>query len=178
MNRRLQTAPDRPELSRVPGPKTGAVLLEVVLALTLFVVAATIIANGMQSSVAAVERLRLDTHAANLAVTVMSELQMKIRPLEPAGPESFNAPFEDWTWKVEVGSVDSEGMVGDSLRGVEVIVRHNDPPAVRRLSQLFKIDPSQANGAKESAEKSNERDKPKKEKKNNRSPIQEDFSTP
>ena len=72
----------------------GSVLLEVVLALALFVGAATVISTGLNASVQAVYRLRQSTHAANLAISVLSELQMHIRPVAAAGPEPFAAP--DW----------------------------------------------------------------------------------
>jgi len=76
------------------------VLLEVVLALLLFVGAAAVITGGMNASLTSVERMRLATHAANLAVSLISELQLGIRGIEMTGPEPFEAPYEDWTWEL------------------------------------------------------------------------------
>ena len=50
----------------------AAVLLEVVLALVLFVAAAAVIASAINASLESVERQKLNLHAANLAVTVLS----------------------------------------------------------------------------------------------------------
>jgi hypothetical protein len=76
----------------------------------------------------------------------MSEMQMHIRPIAAAGPEPFQAPFDEWTWQIEVaqdaavpsspGIGGDEG--GDSLRPVEVIIRHLHENVVRRITQLFR----------------------------------------
>src|SRR5512141_793697 len=94
----------RPIFERAgPARKTvrtdGAVLLEVVLALVLFVGAAAVLTSGLSSSLDSLERLRLNTHAADLAVSVVSELQMGIKSLALSGPQPFPAPFEGWTWE-------------------------------------------------------------------------------
>ena len=118
--------------------KRGAVLLEVVLALALFVGAATVIGSGLNASVQAVYRLRQETHAANLAVSVFSEMQMHARPIAAAGPEPFLAPFEKWTWQVEVTQPESSPLEADAMRKVEVIIRHTEDGVVRRLTQFMR----------------------------------------
>ena len=55
-------------------------LLEVVLALVLFVGAATVLTSGLSSSLDSVERLRLNAHAADYAVSVLSECSWESRP--------------------------------------------------------------------------------------------------
>lgn len=109
-----------------------------VLALALFVGAATIISSGINASVQAVYRLRLETHAANLAISLLSELQMQARPLAAAGPEPFDAPFTNWTYQVDFPQGDRLTSETDALRAVEVIIRHNEEPIVYRLTQLFR----------------------------------------
>src|SRR5262245_47136392 len=59
---------------RAPFALRGAVLLEVVLALALFAAAATIIGAGIHSAIDAVERQKLNAHALDLAVSVISEI--------------------------------------------------------------------------------------------------------
>src|SRR5258705_12328538 len=76
--------------------KRGAVLLEVVLALTLFAAAAAIIGAAIHSAINGVERQKLQTHATDLAISVLSEIQMGLRTVEAVGPESFDTPFERW----------------------------------------------------------------------------------
>lgn len=133
----------------------GAVLLEVVLALVLFVAAATIISAGLNASLNSVERLRLNTHAANLAVSVVSELQMGIKTMDLGGAQPFAAPFEGWSWEVlAVGGDDQSpagldgggGLQSSSrstvLKKVEVVIRHDDPELVYRLSQTLQMEVS------------------------------------
>jgi type II secretory pathway pseudopilin PulG len=117
----------------------GALLLEVVLALVLFVVAAAIISGGISASMNSVERQRLNAHASNLAASILAELQMGARTLEEMGPMEFEAPFTGWSWEI----VPAATAPGDDLSGapqlIEVIVRHEDPPLVHRLSQSIRV---------------------------------------
>lgn len=116
----------------------GSVLLEVVLALALFVGAATVISSGLNASVEAVYRLRLQTHASNLAISTLSEMQMHLRPIEAAGPEPFAPPFEDWTWQIEVGQPETSSLDADAMRKVEVIIRHSGENIVHRLTHFMR----------------------------------------
>lgn len=115
----------------------GAVLLEVVLALTLFVAAAAVLGMALSSAIDGVERQRLNTHAANLAVTVLSEIQLGIRTSGEGGAVPFAAPFKSWT--VEVLQTPVENELGESSSAVlvEVVVRHADPPVTHRLAQII-----------------------------------------
>jgi type II secretory pathway pseudopilin PulG len=122
---------------RPQGRQAGAVLLEVVLALVLFVSAATVLTSGLSSSLDAVERLRLSTHAANLAVTVISELQLGTRTLAGNGPQPFETPFEQWTWEAVATPLQGEYDENKQFNTVEVIIRHAESPIVYRLSQVL-----------------------------------------
>lgn len=113
-------------------------LLEVVLALVLFVTAAAVIGAGLGSSIDAVDRQRLNTHAGNLAVSVLAELQLGIRSTD-SGPETFPAPFEHWSWELQISPMESELGQGTTLSLAEVIVRHDDPPVVHRLAQVLDL---------------------------------------
>ncbi len=126
----------RPGTRSVARSRRGAVLLEVILALALFVFAAAVVSNSLHSAVERTARLHLQTHALDLAVSVLSEIQMGVLPLTPAGPEPFEAPFEPWTWQVEVSpySFDTEDASG--LQLVSVVVRNEGENAVQRLTQL------------------------------------------
>jgi hypothetical protein len=115
----------------------GAVLLEVVLALVLFVSAATVITGGLSASVDEVERLRLGVHADNLAATILSEMQMGMVPVEAGGPVAFDAPFDQWTWQAVAEPVMDPVGGTNTLQKVEVIVRHQSQPIVCRLTQFL-----------------------------------------
>src|SRR5687767_12961746 len=81
-------------ISLARAKKTAAVLLEVVLALVLIAAAAAVIGGGLSVSIDRVQLLKLNAHASDLAISVMSELQMGTKVLSPEGPEAFEAPFE------------------------------------------------------------------------------------
>jgi type II secretory pathway pseudopilin PulG len=115
----------------------GSILLEVVVALALFVFAATVITGGLNTSVQEVERLRLNLHASNLAVSVLSELQMGLKPTETSGPNPFEPPFELWSWEVQATPLNNTTDNAFPLQSVEVVVRYQTRPIVRRLTQLI-----------------------------------------
>ena len=106
-------------------------LLEVVLALVLFVAAAAVVSSALQSTIDSEERLRLGVHADNLAASVVAELESGIRSAAVPGPAPFQAPFTNWTWQIVAPSADAQGSPH------EIIVRHADPEVVRRLAQVI-----------------------------------------
>jgi type II secretory pathway pseudopilin PulG len=118
-------------------PKCGTVLLEVLLALALFAGAAAVIGIGLKASIDGAERLRMSTHAGNLAVTVISELQIGIRSLAETGPEAFGPPFDGWVWEVAATPWGGSETKGEGLTRVEVIVRHEPTAFVYRLAQVI-----------------------------------------
>ena len=108
------------------------------LALALFVGAATVVTAGINASIQAVQRVRLQNHAANLAISLMSELQMHARLVAPIGPESFEAPFQDWLYRVAVEQGQENAGEAESLRPVEVIVWNPEEGVTHRLTQFFR----------------------------------------
>jgi hypothetical protein len=114
-----------------PRPTQGSVLLEVVLALVLFVAAATVVSSALQSAIDGEERLRLGVHADNLAASVVAELETGLRSPAALGPTPFQAPFTNWTWQIVPPNRDAPGSPH------EIIIRHADPELVRRLAQVI-----------------------------------------
>jgi type II secretory pathway pseudopilin PulG len=118
----------------------GSVLLEVVLAIVLFAAAASVVGIGLKAAMDGTEQLRMATHAGNLAVTVISELQMGIRSLADTGPEAFGPPFDGWVWEIAATPwVQTEGPA-NNLTHVEVTVRHEPTEFVHRFAQVLQID--------------------------------------
>jgi type II secretory pathway pseudopilin PulG len=113
------------------------VLLEVVVALVLFVTAATIIGSGLSASVDEVERLRLNVQADSLAASILAELQMGVQPVESSGPNPFDAPFDKWTWQTVVETLEDAIQGTSTLQKVEVIIRNQNRPVVCRLTQFL-----------------------------------------
>jgi type II secretory pathway pseudopilin PulG len=122
------------------GERRGAVLLEVILALVLLAATAVIIGTGFNSAISSVDRQKLSAHAADLAITVFSEIQMGLRSPDSEGPEPFDRPFDDWTWQLVRTPVENEAGEFGGLTRVEVIVRHDDPEFVHRLTQVLKLE--------------------------------------
>lgn len=125
----------------------GTVLLEVLLALALFVSAAAIVTSGMNASSDNLERQRLNTHAANLAATVLAEIQLGIRSTSEAGEQPFLAPFDKWTSELVVSPTETETGEASGLLRVEVIIRHKEATLVRRLAQVIRIPTPSASAA-------------------------------
>lgn len=125
---------------RQPRRDVGAVLLEVVLALALFVVAASILTGGMSSSLDALQRLRLNAHAADLAVTTFSELQMGLKGVSLNGPEPFEPPLEQWSWEIVATPLETDVEDAGPVQQVEVVIRNEEEALVYRLTQVMQID--------------------------------------
>ena len=113
---------------------------EVILALALFVTAAAIVTSGMNASADSLERQRLNTHAGNLAATVLAEIQLGIRSTAAGGEQPFLAPFDKWTAELVVSPTETETGAASGLLRVEVIIRHQEAQLVRRLSQVVRVD--------------------------------------
>jgi hypothetical protein len=129
-----------PEISSLRWRNRGqdaSVLLEVVLALALFIGAATVISAGISASIEAVHRVRMQTHAVNLAVSIVSELKIGARPLVAIGPENLEAPFQEWLYRIDL-SADETASEFNSTRAVEVIVWHTQENIVHRVTQHFR----------------------------------------
>lgn len=126
-------------ISLTPAKKTAAVLLEVVLALVLIAAAAAVIGGGLSVSIDRVQLLKLNAHASDLAISVISELQMGTKVLSQEGPEAFEAPFEGWTWETVSEVADEKVRDTGRTKKVEVIIRHEDPPLVHRLCQMIRF---------------------------------------
>ena len=127
--------------------RRGAVLLEVLLALVLFVAAAAIITASLNASLEGLDRLKLNTHAGNLAGTVLAELQLGIRAADVSGEQAFEKPFEEWTCELARAAAETESGEASGLTQVEVIIRRKNPDLVYRQAQLLKLEPAKQSTA-------------------------------
>jgi hypothetical protein len=118
----------------------GAVLLEVVLALLLFVATVAVVSGALSSSMASLDRQRFALHASNLAASVHAELDLGLRTTEALGPEPFAVPFDQWTWQlVPAGVEDQTTGEASGLTTIEVVIRNTNAPGVYRLAQMHKV---------------------------------------
>jgi len=113
--------PTRGRLARRRRPAVA--LLEVVCALALFFGVAVVVLGGLSTCVRTVCQVREEAQAADLAVTLLSELQMGLLPVASAGPTAFEDPDADWTWEVAALPVDTP-VEGVELARVEIIIRN------------------------------------------------------
>lgn len=120
--------------------RSGAALLEVIIALALFVAIAAVMTSALSSSLDSLDRQRLNTHATNLAASLLAEMELGIRSTEANGPQPFSAPYENWTWEAFITGSETETGESSGLSRVEVVIRHKTSPIVRRLAQVIHLD--------------------------------------
>lgn len=112
----------------------AAVLLEVLLAVALFVVASAIVTASLNASLRSLDRQRLQLHAANLAASVLAEIQLGSRPSTPAPAQPLPTPNDAWSVEVAPHDAPPDFSGSQPLEHVQVIVRHRSEPVVQRLS--------------------------------------------
>ena len=112
--------------------RRGAILLDVVLALGLFVGMAAVMSGALNMSIQSTERLRRELTAENLAVTVVSELQAGMRFAESMPDATpFQPPRDAWTLQV----------LRDDAPTIEVVIRHLESDVEYRLAFLQSLQP-------------------------------------
>jgi len=121
------------------GGARAVALLEVVLALAVFFGVAVAILGGLSVCLKSATQVREEAQAADLAVTVLSEVQMGILTVADAGPMPFEDPFADWTWQTVVTPVETT-VVGLEMTQLEVIVKNVLDGYVYRLYQLLPVE--------------------------------------
>jgi Tfp pilus assembly protein PilV len=126
-------------------PPRGAALLEVVLALALFFGMAVVLLSGLTACVHSTQQIRLSAQASDLAVSILSEVQMGYLPTADAGPTAFGDPLGDWTWEVAVAQSatataalvqTSSSTAAPDMSCVEVIVRNTPSGYSQRLYEV------------------------------------------
>jgi hypothetical protein len=128
----------KPEAQSPKPRSSGIVLLEVVLAMGLLVLASGVIVGSMGACTQAASRLKLRAHAADLAVTLASQVQMGV--LKAASAEGkFDEPgMSDWTWQMRVTASEQPDW---PLEQVEFQVRHAPTGVMHRLVELLPVQP-------------------------------------
>ncbi len=116
----------------------GAVLLEVVLALTLFVIAAMVILGAVNTSFDVAGSLERRAQAVDRAVTILSLLQAEqidLNDPDAAGGE-FDPPFEDWSYALEVDEP-LDALEGPVMQTITITVTHRPDQYRYALTQMF-----------------------------------------
>ena len=116
--------------------RRAVVLLEIILALTLFVAAAGVILGALHASIESVNRIRTEARAADLAVTLMSEMRMGLVEPKDDGPNEYEDPLEHWTWQIVTCEVEDQGG-SPPMKRVEIVIRQVQEGYVYRMAELF-----------------------------------------
>ena len=119
--------------------REGAILLEVLLALALFVAAAAVVTTALNAALNSLERQKLSTQSLNLAASVLAEVQLGIRSATGDAAKPLEAPFQDWTWELAVSPAENGPELVNGLTKVEVVIRNTKSPQVQRLAQLMRL---------------------------------------
>lgn len=110
---------------KIQNSHRGMVLLEVVLATGLFAMTAVGVLTGVNSCFRSLEKMRLESEAADLAISKVSEVHIGLLPPEDDGPneyeEDLNLP--DWTWEIVTEEVEFEAeLEGPPMVQVQVVI--------------------------------------------------------
>jgi len=132
------------------------VLLEVVIALSFFFGAAVVVLIGLHSSIIAARNLRLEARGADLAVSLLSELQMGQLAIEDAGPDAYDSQEDeslaDWTWQVvttDLAEDDIQLQTAQTMKRVEIIITNTRQGFTYNLVHLFPSEGGTAGAAEE-----------------------------
>jgi len=126
---------------RLPG---AMILLEVVLAMMLFFGGALVILAGLNSSLSGIQRVQIEARAADLAVTLLSEVQMGMVQLVSDGPSSYEDPaLAGWTWEISVVPFEEQQLDLElpQFQRVEVTIRNESSGYATSLSILMTDEP-------------------------------------
>lgn len=115
----------------------GAVLLEVIIALAIFISAAAVMVGATTASVNAARKLRLEAQAADLAVTQMSQIQMGVYPPASDGPTPFEDPLKDWSWQIVADTPENPPQGLPEFKRVQVVITYTPTGFSYRLTELF-----------------------------------------
>ena len=105
----------------------GVVLLEVLMALTLFVISAAVVGSAMRASMQATVNMRFTARAADIAQSVLAELLAGSAELVDTPATAFEDAPEGWTYQI----VTEEVVDTPGLKKVTVIVADADSPDSR-----------------------------------------------
>ena len=112
--------------------------MEVILALGLFMVTGAVVCGSFNSSFRAIDSVRLQAQAADLAVTKLSEIQIGLFEPENDGPNVYEEEdLEDWTWEIVAIPLESDLVSDMKLIRVEIIITHSVRGTTHRLVQLM-----------------------------------------
>ncbi len=116
----------------------GAVLLEVVLAITLFLFGSAVVGGAISSSLQASFKIKRQALASDLAQSLLAQIQSRARASKnvPATP-CKNPLYKGWTWRVAVEKAEVSNELMPAMDRVTVTVAHPGANYSFSLTQLM-----------------------------------------
>jgi hypothetical protein len=96
----------------------------VIFAIALLAAACGTIIGGFNACMQANRYLWLESKAADLAVTLLSEMQMAGGSAVDEGPTDYLKPLEDWCWQVATVDLDPQTEAGATMTQVQITITY------------------------------------------------------
>jgi len=119
--------------------RSGAVLLEVILAMTLFFMAAGVVVGALDSALRGAKTLKLEAQAADLAMSKLADIQSSLTPPVAEGATEYKEEenLPGWTCEVAVEKMGVANEAAPPMSRVTVIIRKPDQKFTYQISQLI-----------------------------------------
>jgi len=125
----------------------GVILLEVVVALSLFVMAAAVIGSAMNSASQSAADIHLRSQAGNLALAKLAELTCGATPIADVAETPFESD-PDWSYQVATQQIDQ----AQDLTKVAITVRNVASPQYSETITQWVVNPFAGGKTQPSAE--------------------------
>jgi hypothetical protein len=119
--------------------RRGAILLEVIFSIALLAGACAAIIGGFNACAQANRDLWMESKAADLAVTMLTEMQMGVVPPEDDGPTDYADPLADWCWQVVTADLPPQTLDGPTMRQVQIVVTYKPDSYSYTLMELVNV---------------------------------------
>lgn len=117
---------------RARAARRGVVLLEILLSLGLFILAAVVVGSALESSVQSAGRMQLDDRANNLLQSTLSALTVGAIPAAETPATNFEPPDDAWTYEIGLEELADT----PTVKIVTITVNHVDgDPCTATLTQ-------------------------------------------
>jgi hypothetical protein len=117
----------------------GAILLEVIFSIALMAGACGAIIGGFNACWQANRDLWMEAKASDLAVTMLTEIQMGVVPPADDGPTDYADPLADWCWQVTTADLPPQTPDGPTLKQVQIVVTYKPQDYSYTLMELVTL---------------------------------------
>lgn len=110
--------------SILPNNSSGFTLLEVMIAASILAVALVAALGSQSAAISWATRSKFETIASALAQAKMAEVEVEKADELQSGSGSFDEPFSDFYWRLEVNSLTIDGLetIEDSVKHIRLAI--------------------------------------------------------